>query len=656
VLILLGTINYFMWGVIFRTRAGDVVPYWQVFFVLDVSVLLVLIMVLDPPSLPCEAVLVLGSTMFAVAGIFDSSVVLAGLADSTVTSVALLFPMAKAVSDTGILETFVGAVLGTPRSPGAAIFRLYLLVGLLSAVVNNTPMIAMMLPFLELWSQRLGMDVAQLAMPMGFASQLGGSLTLMGSPTNFAAKSIFAAEHFTFNFFEMSLPATALFILGLVYSVLVAPRLLGRRDTDLAPKSANPPDEVLFEVVFDVEPRGAFVGVGSQEAGFERLHGVSRLERVMRAGEELPNDSQLRARDLLIFRASAEGIVALRATRGLRLPVEDEVRLLGAGRRHRAVFEVELPSASKLQGAPVSVRQLRFQQKCALIAVRGRIGYSRQATPTDTELSLTPRGALDFVAGTVVPLRSFEGYVLRDGDVLLVEADRSCCGSASWVCDFGIVRAVPKSSPPRIGRQRDMLRTVGAVLGSATAISLFVASSEVDWLQNLTLTNNLLVLVGLFLVTQTMHASDVYESMDVSVLLTMVGAFPVGVAMENVGLDQWIANGLVSFMSPYGKFGTFFAIYVVTAGLSNLISNVAVIVMMAPICTSIAQLQHIPTRGIVVLTTLAASAVFTCPIGHQTNMMVTPLGRYKWGDFFRFGFLFQLMHMVLCVVLCAALY
>jgi di/tricarboxylate transporter len=306
------------------------------------------------------------------------------------------------------------------------------------------------------------------------------------------------------------------------------------------------------------------------------------------------------------------------------------------------------------------VRALRFEQKCALLAVRGRSGYSHQTTPivvdAESALASTHRGELDFVDGTLIPSRSFEGYILREGDVLLLEADRGCFGSAPWVQDFGIVRAVPKSSPPRIGRQRDMLRTIAAVLGSIVAISLFVASSEVAWLRNLTLTNNLLVLVGIFLVTQTMQASEVYESMDVSVLLTMVGAFPVGIAMETVGLDQWVANGLVNLMSPCGEIGTFFAIYAVTAGLSNLISNVAVIAMMAPICTSIARLQNIPMRSIVVLTTIAASAVFTCPIGHQTNMMVTPLGRYTWGDFFRFGFLFQIIHMVVCVVLCLVLY
>merc|ERR1711959_615015 len=108
--------------------------------------------------------------------------------------------------------------------------------------------------------------------------------------------------------------------------------------------------------------------------------------------------------------------------------------------------------------------------------------------------------------------------------------------------------------------------------------------------------------------------------MDVGVLMTIVGAFPFGLAVENVGLAAWIAHSLVHSLRQFGEVGIFFAIYIVSAGLSNLISNIAVIVMMAPICVGITQQENgISLEALVVLVTLAASAVFTCPIGHQTN-------------------------------------
>merc|ERR1719469_1363279 len=110
--------------------------------------------------------MLLGAASFWLAGIIGKEQALAGLSNSTTTSVALLFPVAKAISDSGVLESIIGRLLGTPKGIRSALVRLYLLVGLLSAVLNNTPMIAMMLPFLEIWTQRLGLDVCQLAMPM----------------------------------------------------------------------------------------------------------------------------------------------------------------------------------------------------------------------------------------------------------------------------------------------------------------------------------------------------------------------------------------------------------------------------------------------------------------------------------------------------------
>ena len=134
------------------------------------------------------------------------------------------------------------------------------------------------------------------------------------------------------------------------------------------------------------------------------------------------------------------------------------------------------------------------------------------------------------------------------------------------------------------------------------------------------------------------------------------GAYPFTTAFEAVGFDTWIANGLVMVMKPYGKIGIFFAIYIVSAGLSNLISNIAVIFMLAPICHKISLLNGYALQAIVVLVTISSSAVYTCPIGHQTNLMVRPVGQYGWGDFFRFGFLLQLVHGVCCVLLCSVLY
>lgn len=152
-----------------------------------------------------------------------------------------------------------------------------------------------------------------------------------------------------------------------------------------------------------------------------------------------------------------------------------------------------------------------------------------------------------------------------------------------------------------------------------------------------------------------MRVGSVYASLNGPVLLTMVGAFPLGEAIQAVGLDTWAGTFLVSLFSPLGKIGSFIAIYIISAVLSNLISNIAVIAMVVPVSVQIAALQDINLTAMVICTTLATAAVFTFPIGHQTNLMVVPLGKYGWGDFFKFGALFQLVHGIACCLICSAI-
>jgi len=698
---------------------GKTVPHWKVFTVMNMCILMIVTMVLNPPNFPCEMVLILGSTLFAFLGIIEPESLLEGLSDSTVTSVALLFPMAKAVSDTGTLEAFAARVLGTPKSVRSALVRLWLLVGLLSAVVNNTPMIAMMIPVLELWCQRLGFDVTQLALPMAYTSQMGGSLTLMGSPTNFASQGTFAKFGYEFGFFELTVPASILFVFGGIYATLVVPWVLGKpREnehfstvTDVVPNTAIPRQEAalvqdvqnqcqnhnfrsasesapspVFEIVFQVQSFSIFINTKAEEAGFQRLPGVLRVQNIVRDGMALGQDAissslqvaeegfaeawrsvMLKGGDQIVFGATAEGIVALRATRGIQLPVEHEVLKLGAKRRQRSLFEVEVSPASDLIGQRVGVHNFRFEHRCALLAVRHRETKNGNMTVGGRavgvgEGQVTRRGRMScpnlpmpFVPGTQVPEYTFDGYVLREGDVLLMEASDLEIGSPSWRRDFGLVRQVRNSSPPRVGRIQDTFRSLFAVLGAAFAIGAYVAVGLMDQ-KKASLSINLVALVGFYLLTKTLTVQQIYASMDVSVLLTIVGAFPFGTAFEAVGFDTWIANGLVKLMQPYGKPGCFLAIYIVSAGLSNLISNIAVIVMIAPICHKISLLNHYPLRAIVILVTISSSAVYTCPIGHQTNLMVRPVGDYAWGDYFKFGFVLQVFHAFMCVALCCSLY
>jgi len=300
----------------------------------------------------------------------------------------------------------------------------------------------------------------------------------------------------------------------------------------------------------------------------------------------------------------------------------------------------------------VSAAEMRASRlgETALVVSRER----RQVMENVDDAEDAPTRALSYQE--MACAESVEGVVLNEGDILLLEANPVEIGSDHWNNDFGIVRSVPKSTPPAMGRKSDTARSFGAVIGAAAAIGIFVASSMNHRLANFTLTCNLIILMTFFLATGTMTLHGMYSAVNSPVLLTMVGAFPLGEAIQSVGLDVWAGKTLIKVFAPLGNFGCFLAIYLVCAVLSNLISNIAVIAMAAPVSVQMAAAQNVPLRAMVICTTLATSAVFTFPIGHQTNLMVVPLGNYGWGDFLKVGTMFQILHCVGCCFLCTVLF
>lgn len=716
--------------------AGVPVPLWKVFIVMDGIIAMVTIMGFGAPA---EVVLIFGATIYSLIGIITTDQVLGGLSNSTVTSVALLFPMARACSESGFLSAMVGLVLGNPKSQRIAIVRVCLLTALMGAVFNYTPTVAAMMPILVLWCQRLGFDVRVFALPMGFASQLGGTLTLMGNPANFASKASFLAYGYNYSFWELTIPGLIMLAFGTTYFAVLAPMMFGSKeeeeeddesDEDLEGNSAtasgviqdaadnldvvpseHPQEETdapfkgesnaslltlsnygtvlsvgsvgsvgsndsgpgraekeerararrdsvtgnskntskareeiargggVFQICFEIDTSGPFVGSSVKGTGFHKLPGVVKVQGVF-----LPEtgvlvtrlkDVVLASRDIMVFKATAEGVAALRHTRGITMSTEKETRLLGAGRRDRRLFEVELPMTSRFMDSKLDAASLRLTHKCVLVALRTRAKGKAKGPGEDA-----------------VPLSTFDGVALRPGHVLLIETGKEEPVSSAWCLDFGIARVIPDSAPPRTGRLHDQLRTAVAILGSLTAILIFVASQTVVAVQNFTLTNNLIILMVVFLVTRNFRLDDIFGPMERSVLLTIVGAMPLSYCIPNVGLDVWIATGLTRLLGPAGHFGICLAVTIVSAALTQLISNIAVIAVMAPIAFNMAQQSGLSLRVVVPLMTMAVSAVFTCPIGDQTNQMVTPLGRYSWGDFIKFGGSFQVCHNLVLIPVC----
>ena len=572
----------------------------------------------------------------------------------------------KAMGDTGVPEALIGYVLGNAKGLRSLLFGMFTSVALLSGFFNNTPIVVMMIPVLQSLCQRRGLSPRTLLMPLSFAAQAGGSLTLMGSSINFVAKEVFAGGGYHIGFFTFSLGAAVIVLFGGAYCSWLGPRLLSTSlhqssNSDRAP-CRQPSTKEYFAVLLRVQGAGPLIGTCVRDVGLQRIPGVQavlsllrgevdhtgagadfsstvelgqlserqlqslpqeseRNERIEYQGWEQLADVQLREGDLLHIACTAAGAASIRRVKGLELSNEDEVQCLGAQRRSRSLCEAALHE--NMAGSVVDVARWKKELRCAVLSIKGG---------RDKQMSQRPL--------------TFQNYTLQVGDVLLLETFRDMIGSDVWLQHFGVVRVEPNSAPPRIGQRADILRAAFIVAGLVTMISLASLGYK-----KLTLPLMAVIFLCGIIAVKGLKMEEAYEEVNGQVLLTIVGALVLGKAMQASCLANCAGQLVVLVARPLGSTAVRAGIYCVTIVLGQFLNSAANVAIMGQVALSVAEEMQIPVGEVAMIVTYAASACYMAPYGYQTNTLVMLAGDYDWGDFIRFGGFLQMLHMCLVLVI-----
>lgn len=564
----------------------------------------------------------------------------AGASSGAVVSLALLFPIAKSLANTGVPDQFIGKVMGNPNDVRPGLARMFLALLLPSCVFNNTPIVAMMIPTLQSWSKRLGFDVRVMLMPLTFCAQAGGNLSLMGSSINFVAKQIFSdatGGAFELGFFSLTAGGFVLYVVVGVYCTFIAPLLL-RGSPEVGDLNPSPSDsaeaEGLYNIAVIVQSGGPIDGISAERAGLHRITGISCYHFpviLLRDGQHFAEGwnaaakLELKGGDRLNVAATAEGVAELRKVRGLELENEQlELSRLGAKRRSRLL--VEASASLRIVGSTIDIRELKHNFRAAVVSI---------SSPLDPGLCR----------------QSYHGYQVQQGDVILLETFEKDVASDGWNRLFGVVRKVPKSSPPRTGRTPDTLRAIVGGLGLLLVASLTITNDE-----RLELVITCALLLCVLFAFKAMSVEEAYEAVNSSVLLTIIGALALGKALEEVKVASCFASGVVSIAQPTGKLGILAGLYMSTFMLGFFVTNAAVVAIMGQIGASIA--MNNPALGVslgevCLVVVYAASACWCTPYGYQTNLMVMKDGKYTWFDFIRVGGGLQAVHCVVTVLIAA---
>ena len=541
---------------------------------------------------PPENVLASGLCILIFGGVISIEQALSGFANEGVATIAVLFIVAHGLSTSGVLSQFSQYLLGKPKSIVAAQIRLMLPVALFSSVLNNTPVVAMTIPIVSDWCRRYNLSVSKLMMPLSYAAIIGGVCTLIGTSTNLILNDMLISQTGKgLGLFELAwvgLPCVlAVLVFVLVFSRYLLPDKQGA--------SSGFADGRQYTVEMIVDAAGPLAGKTIEQADLRNLAGLYLVE-IIRDGDVIPvigPKRYLMANDRLVFAGNVDAVVDLKKKPGL-LPAEDQVFKLDSG--DRSLVEVVISNDYPLLGQTVKESNFRHFYGAVIIATRR--------------------------AGEQLKER-FGDLVLKPGDTLLLEANKQFVEKQKFSKDFLVVSPVAEFVPTHSRHRWFSLLSLGLMLLSVSMqwLSMFEAA---------------LLAIAIMLVSGTTTMRQAKKSLNTSVLMVIVASLGLGVAMQESGLADYLANTLIAPFSA-SPWLSLVAIFVITSALSSVVSNAAAAVLLFPIATAVAESLGVSLTPFVIAIMVAASASFATPIGYQTNLMVYGPGGYSYADFVRMG-------------------
>jgi di/tricarboxylate transporter len=531
-------------------------------------------------------------------------------------AIAALFVVAAGLTETGALGAIAAPLLGRPRSPRRAQARLMLPVAGASAVINNTPLVAMLVPVVSEWCKRAGLTPSRVFIPLSYAAVLGGVCTLIGTSTTMVVQSMMIARHAT----DPSMPVMGMFTItpvgvpvalaGIAFVVLASRWLLPERR---APRAALA-DARQYTAEMVVLPRSPIDGRTVEEAGLRHLPGLylAGLERQGEAVVAVGPEQTLRASDRLVFVGVVDSIVDLRRVNGL-MPATDQVFKLNGHRHDRCHVEAVVSNTCPLIGKTVREGQFRSRYDAAIIAVH------RNGARVEKKIG-------DIVLGA--------------GDTLLLETHPNFLKYYRDSRDFFLTSPVANSHPRRHERAWVALAILG---GMVTLVGL-------ESYTHVGILNGAFAAAMLMLATGCCSIDQARRAVDLPLLIAIAASLVIGRAIETTGLAGGLAGFMVGASTGMAPWVVLAQVYLATLLLTEIVTNNAAAAIMFPVAMAVAATLGVQMMPFAIVVAVAASSGFATPLGYQTHLMVYGAGGYKFSDFLRIGVPLDLVAMIVTLV------
>ncbi|MBN1421307.1 MAG: SLC13 family permease, partial [Planctomycetes bacterium] len=510
---------------------------------------------------------------------------------------AAMFVLSAGLVRTGIVQWLGRRLDGLAgRGETRLLLILCLFIALLSAFVVNTATVTICIPIAVALAKARKLSPSRVLMPLSFASQFGGVCTLIGTSTNLLMNSIaLGAGLAPFGLFEFAPLGIVLVGIGTVYLLIVPRHLVPERKASVQRVDRYRLADYLAEFV--VAPSSPLIGKTWAESEAFEDDAVELID-VLRGGEAKwrATATEIREGDLLLVHGHADRLIHYKDAFGLKTRADVQVSDERLSSADVKLFESLVPLRSHLVGRTLATSGFRRRFGCVVLAIqrRGRILRSRLAE-----------------------------IRLEDGDTLLLQGDADAVTHAMRSPDLVVIDELTEF---HLRRDRALIAfgLLALVVGLAAfgIVPIVVAA--------------LLGSVGMVL-GGCLSLEEAYRSIDWKVVFLLGGMLPLGHAMETSGAASWIADTILGPLAEAGPLAVLAAIYAVTATLTEVMSNNAAAVLLAPIALSLAAAMDASPRPFLVAITFAASTSFATPFGYQTNTLVYAPGGYRFSDYLRVG-------------------
>jgi len=578
-------------------------------------ILLVVILVLTVASfilewLPIDVTALASLGALLLCNLVTPEEAIQGFANPAVITVMMMFILSEALVQSGAVTRIGYRIARLARRSGRRASSILLfLSGTLSAFINNTATVSIFMPVALDLAKRYKISPAKLLMPLSYAAIIGGTCTLIGTSTNLLVSAL-AEEHGlpAFTVFEFLYLGGLLFVVGMVYNLLVAPRLLPDRAADASLTGKYHMSGYLTEV--KIPKDSSLVGRTVLEEQVSDRFQMNVVE-ILRGREKIASDiryTPIEAEDILIVRGPMEDILAFKETYDLLLLSDIKLDDSDLADQNNILAEVQVSPNSQLTGA--SIKEIDFRKRfgCFVLAMERIGGVIR-----------------DKVA--FVPLKAW--------DTLLIFGPRQRIEALYSGADFLPLQELNV----RLGLSRRWW--VGA---STIPLVVLLAALGV-----MSILKSAILGVVLLLVTRTVRIQKAYEAIDWSVIFMLAAILPMGTAMESTGLAGIVGKSIVGFGdwmqatvggrsgAYWGAMGVLALITLVTSLVTGFISNNTAAVLMVPIAASAAVGLGVDAKPLLMGVAFSASMSFFTPMGYQTNTMVYGPGGYRFMDYLRAG-------------------